>query len=133
MKTFKVLSALLSYPTEGLIDAAPEFPAILKDKPSDDYDVVDCAVTPNSDVLILERHFSWRRGVAMRIRRDGSQSMASIAPRWMVRLISPSTASTIGNTTLRGTVRRPSSVGPGRITRGSILLSAVTVMTSFCD
>ena len=29
MKTFKVLSALLSYPTQGLIDAAPEFPAIL--------------------------------------------------------------------------------------------------------
>ena len=25
MKTFKVLSALLSYPTEALIDAAPEF------------------------------------------------------------------------------------------------------------
>lgn len=29
MKTFKVLSALLSYPTQGLIDAAPEFPAVL--------------------------------------------------------------------------------------------------------
>lgn len=29
MKTFKVLSALLSYPTEALIDAAPEFAAVL--------------------------------------------------------------------------------------------------------
>jgi nitrate reductase delta subunit len=29
MKTFKVLSALLSYPTQGLIDAAPDFAAIL--------------------------------------------------------------------------------------------------------
>ena len=29
MKTFKVLSALLSYPTEALIEAAPEFVAVL--------------------------------------------------------------------------------------------------------
>jgi nitrate reductase delta subunit len=29
MRTFKVLSALLSYPTEALIEAAPEFPAVL--------------------------------------------------------------------------------------------------------
>ena len=29
MKTFKVLSALLSYPTEALIEAAPEFMAVL--------------------------------------------------------------------------------------------------------
>ena len=29
MKTFKVLSALLSYPTEALIEAAPEFAAVL--------------------------------------------------------------------------------------------------------
>ena len=29
MRTFKVLSALLSYPTEGLIEAAPEFVAVL--------------------------------------------------------------------------------------------------------
>jgi hypothetical protein len=38
-------------------------------KPSNEFDVVDCARTPNSDLLILERHFSWRRGVAMRLRR----------------------------------------------------------------
>ena len=29
MKTFKVLSALLTYPTEELIDAAPEFRRVL--------------------------------------------------------------------------------------------------------
>jgi nitrate reductase delta subunit len=29
MRTFKVLSALLSYPTEGLVEAAPEFMAVL--------------------------------------------------------------------------------------------------------
>jgi hypothetical protein len=38
-------------------------------KPSDDFDIVDCALTPNAGFLLLERHFSWRRGVAMRIRR----------------------------------------------------------------
>ena len=32
----------------------------------------------------------------------------------------------------RRTMRRPSSRGPGRITRGSMRLSEVTVMTSFC-
>ena len=41
------------------------------------------------------------RSMAMRRPRDGSQSMASIAPRWIVRLISPSTVRTIGNTTFR--------------------------------
>ncbi len=46
-------------------------------KPSDDFDVVDCALAPNSDFLILERHFSWRRGIAMRIRRV---ALSEIAP-----------------------------------------------------
>lgn len=36
---------------------------------SDDFDVSDCAVTPSADLLLLERRFSWRRGVAIRIRR----------------------------------------------------------------
>jgi hypothetical protein len=52
----------------GFLIGGPK-PGLFSVKPSDDYDVVDCALTPNSDVLILERHFSWRRGVAMRIRR----------------------------------------------------------------
>lgn len=52
----------------GFLIGGPK-PGLFSVKPSDDFDVVDCALTPNSDFLILERHFSWRRGVAMRIRR----------------------------------------------------------------
>jgi hypothetical protein len=36
---------------------------------SDDFDVSDCALMPNGDLLLLERRFSILRGVAMRIRR----------------------------------------------------------------
>ena len=36
---------------------------------TDDFDVSDCATSPHGDLLILERRFSWTRGVAMRIRR----------------------------------------------------------------
>ena len=49
MKTFKVLSALLSYPTRGLIEAAPEFPAIL-----DAERVVPAACRGPLDLLIEE-------------------------------------------------------------------------------
>lgn len=35
----------------------------------DDFDIVDCALTPDGDFLLLERFFSWRSGIAMRIRR----------------------------------------------------------------
>lgn len=52
----------------GFLIGGPK-PGLFSVKPSDDFDVVDCAVTPSSEFLILERHFSWRRGVAMRIRR----------------------------------------------------------------
>ena len=48
MKTFKVLSALLSYPTQGLIDAAPDFPAIL------DAEAVVPAAVASLDLLIEE-------------------------------------------------------------------------------
>jgi hypothetical protein len=34
-----------------------------------DFDVTDCAVTPNGDLLVLERSFSRFKGVGMRIRR----------------------------------------------------------------
>jgi hypothetical protein len=37
-------------------------------KRSDDFDVSDCAVTPRGDLLVLERRFSWLRGLAVRIR-----------------------------------------------------------------
>ncbi len=36
---------------------------------SDDYDISDCAITPDADLLLLERSYSWVRGVAMRMRR----------------------------------------------------------------
>jgi len=38
-------------------------------KRTDDFDVSDCSVTPDADLLVLERRFSWRQGLAMRIRR----------------------------------------------------------------
>lgn len=43
----------------------------------DDFDIVDCALTPSSDLLLLERFFTWQKGVAMRIRRV---TPASIQP-----------------------------------------------------
>jgi hypothetical protein len=36
---------------------------------SDDFDITDCTITPNADLVILERRFSWARGVALRMRR----------------------------------------------------------------
>ncbi|MGD9921821.1 MAG: esterase-like activity of phytase family protein [Pseudorhodoplanes sp.] len=52
----------------GFLIGGPK-PGVFAVKPSDDFDVVDCVLTPDSNLLILERHFSWRRGVAMRLRR----------------------------------------------------------------
>lgn len=49
MKTFKVLSALLTYPSYDLIAAAPEFPAVL-----DEENVVPAAQRPALDALIEE-------------------------------------------------------------------------------
>jgi len=37
-------------------------------KRSDEFDISDCATTPDGNLLLLERRFSWARGVAMRIR-----------------------------------------------------------------
>ncbi len=54
--------------TRGFLIGGPK-PGLFSVRLKDEFDVVDCAVTPNSDLLILERHFSWRRGVAMRLRR----------------------------------------------------------------
>jgi hypothetical protein len=54
--------------TRGFLIGGPK-PGLFSVRLKDEFDVVDCAVTPNSGLLILERHFSWRRGVAMRLRR----------------------------------------------------------------
>jgi hypothetical protein len=47
-------------------------------KRSDEFDVSDCAVTPGGDLLILERRFSWTRGLAIRIR---GVPLSRVAPR----------------------------------------------------
>lgn len=60
----------------GFLIGGPK-PGLFSVKPSDEFDIVDCAVGPNSELLILERSFSWRRGVAMRIR---SVLLADIVP-----------------------------------------------------
>jgi hypothetical protein len=38
-------------------------------KRTDEFDISDCTVAPSGDLLLLERRFSWMRGIAMRIRR----------------------------------------------------------------
>ncbi len=48
---------------------------------SDDFDVSDCAILPPADLLLLERRFSFTRGLAMRIRR---LPLASIKPDALV-------------------------------------------------
>jgi hypothetical protein len=48
---------------------------------SDDFDITDCAVTPDAELVILERRFSWLRGVAMRMRRV---PLSAIAPGALV-------------------------------------------------
>lgn len=46
-------------------------------KRKDDFDVVDCAAAPDGSLLILERFFSWRQGIAFRIRRI---ALSKVAP-----------------------------------------------------
>ena len=48
---------------------------------SDDFDVSDCAATPDGRLLVLERRFSWARGLAIRIR---SVALAAIKPGALV-------------------------------------------------
>ncbi len=50
-------------------------------KRTDDFDVSDCAATPDGKLLVLERRFSWARGLAMRIR---SVPFAMIKPGALV-------------------------------------------------
>jgi hypothetical protein len=46
-------------------------------KRTDEFDVSDCATTPRGEILVLERRFSWLRGLAVRIR---SVPLASVKP-----------------------------------------------------
>jgi hypothetical protein len=50
-------------------------------KRTDDFDVSDCAATPDGNLLVLERRFSWTRGLAIRIR---SVPLATIKPGALV-------------------------------------------------
>ena len=50
-------------------------------KRTDEFDVSDCATTPDGRLLVLERRFSWARGVAMRIR---SVPLVTIKPGALV-------------------------------------------------
>ena len=50
-------------------------------KRTDDFDVSDCAATPDGKLLVLERRFSWTRGLAIRIR---SVPLAAIKPGALV-------------------------------------------------
>ena len=50
-------------------------------KRTDEFDVSDCAIAPGGMLLVLERRFSWARGVAMRIR---SVPLAAIKPGALV-------------------------------------------------
>jgi len=78
--------------TEESLDAAGNFRAFLLPvdggdatrfsvKRSDDFDVSDCTILPPGDLVILERHYSPVRGVAMRIRR---LPLKAIAPGRLV-------------------------------------------------
>jgi hypothetical protein len=50
-------------------------------KRTDDFDVSDCALTPDNRLLVLERRFSWARGLAVRIR---SVPLAMVKPGALV-------------------------------------------------
>ena len=50
-------------------------------KRADDFDVSDCALAPNGKLIVLERRFSWARGLAIRIR---SVPLAAIKPGALV-------------------------------------------------
>ena len=47
----------------------------------DDFDVTDCIVAPNGDLMLLERKFSWTAGVGMRLRRT---ALSGVTPNAVV-------------------------------------------------
>lgn len=72
------LAGKLIVVTEESLDAAGNLRSFVLDgenverfsvKRSGDFDVSDCTILPPGDLLLLERHYSPARGVAMRIRR----------------------------------------------------------------
>jgi hypothetical protein len=76
-KGFRLAGTLIALSERGL-DGAGNIKGYLIGGPSrgeftlkrrDDFDVSDCALAPNGDVLVLERRFAWTTGIAIRIRR----------------------------------------------------------------
>jgi hypothetical protein len=63
-------------PTEGFFVTGPQRGAFRVAR-HDSFDITDIAFLPGGDMLVLERHFSWLSGVAMRLRRV---ALASIQP-----------------------------------------------------
>lgn len=55
--------------------------AVFSVRRRDDFDISDSATLPSGDVLLLERRFSWWRGLAMRLRRV---AISDIAPGALV-------------------------------------------------
>jgi hypothetical protein len=56
-------------------------PGVFSLRRTDEFDVSDCAATPDGRLLVLERRFSWARGLAIRIR---SIPIATIKPGALV-------------------------------------------------
>ena len=66
----------------GLSDRRPDAGGgVFSLKRTDDFDVSDCAAAPDGNLLVLERRFSWTRGLAIRIR---SVPLAAIKPGALV-------------------------------------------------
>jgi hypothetical protein len=61
---------------KGFLIGGPA-PGAFSLKRSDEFDVGDAALLPNGDLLVLERRFSWLRGLAVRIRQI---PLASLRP-----------------------------------------------------
>jgi hypothetical protein len=79
-------------------------------KRTDEFDVSDCAATPDGRLLVLERRFSWIRGLAMRIR---AVPFAAIKPGALVdgpELIFADTGFQIDNMEGLSVHREPSGV-----------------------
>lgn len=84
-KGFPLAGALIAFSERGM-DRAGNIRVFLIGGPtpgefairrSDEFDISDAALLPSGDVLLLERRFSWARGVALRMRRI---ALSSIAP-----------------------------------------------------
>jgi len=76
-KGLPLAGALIAISEQGLDDAGNiqgfliggPAPGTFAVRRSRDFDITDATLTPDGDLVILERHFSFSRGIGMRIRR----------------------------------------------------------------